>query len=456
MRFRRSRKRRWALMAATAVAVGLLTVGATGAYAKSGPPSTQCSGANIIGQGASVMKIAYQNVFSPDFNTSANAAACSGTQGTGGKPTATYTSTSSGLGLESWGVGGKPASFGPTNAFVVTEEPPSETAKAEIEANESPAGSAADSLLTIPVLQESIAVLVHLPANCAATSTTFPGRLVIGNETLQKIFLGTVNNWTEIKDGGDQLTGTGCSAPITRVVRLDPAGSTHILKKYLNLINETAFPTEDSTTQTWNEVSEGTGNIVWPAAAAVVRPAKTGDAAEVAKVAETAGSIGYASLANARANSAFVPPAGGKEEPTFWAPIQNDGISTTKQTFEDPSTDAETATTATANCAKEKFTNGKGSKFPPSSTQDSWAPVTTETKEKNYTLCGIAYELSLTKFSAYPSTTSGEELTVSNFLNFLLETKTGGGQLLIENHDYEALPKKIDKESLAGVKLIAF
>ena len=239
-------------------------------------------------------------------------------------------------------------------------------------------------------------------------------------------------------------------------MRLDSAGSTHILKKYLNLINELPFATEASTNQTWNELSEGPGNTVWPAAAAVVRPSKTGDPAEVAKVAETVGSIGYASLANARANNAFMPPAGGKGEPTLWAPIQNDGTSTKKQTFEDPSTDVDSATPAGANCAKEKYTNGKGTKFPPSSTQESWAPVTTATKEKNYPLCGIAYELSLTKFSAYPLTTSGEELTVSNFLDFLLNTKTGGGQLLIEGHDYEALPKALDKESLNGVKLIGF
>lgn len=452
MRLRIKLHRGWAYIAAVASAIGVLSVAAAGASAA----STQCSGANIIGQGASVMKIAYQNVFGPDFNTSKNAAACSGTQGTGGKPTANYTSSSSGLGLESWGVNGKAASFAPTNAFVVTEEPPNAAEKGEIEGNESTPGSAPKSLLTIPVLQESIAILVHLPAECTATSSAFPGRLVIGNETLQKIFLGAIVDWNEIKDGGDDLTGTGCSTPITRVVREDPAGSTHILKKYLNLIDDSSFTTEDSTNQNWGELSEGTGNTVWPAAAAVVRPLKSGDSAEVALVAETAGTIGYGSLADARANSAFVPSAGGKERPAFWAPIQNDGTSTSKQTFEDPSTDADSATPAGANCAKEKYTNGKGSKFPPSSTQESWAPVTTATKEKNYPLCGIAYELSFTTFSAYPLTTSAEELTVRNFLSFLLETKTGGGQQLIEDHDYEALPKALDKESIGGVDLIGF
>ena len=280
---------------------------------------------------------------------------------------------------------------------------------------------------------------------------------MLGNETLQKIFLGTINSWSEINvNGGDTLTGSSCSSPISRIVRLDSAGSTHIFKKYLNLINNTAFLTENSTNETWNDISEGAGNTVWPKAAAVVRPSKTGDSAEVAAVAEKAGSIGYASLADARANKAFVPPEGGKEQPTFWAPIQNSGVKTTKETFQDPSTDAETTETEDANCAKEKYTNGKGAKFPPASTDDTWQEVTTETKQKNYPLCGLAYQLALTKYSAYPLTTSGEEITVENFLEFLLETKTAGGQRLIEKHDYEALPKKLDKESLDGVKLIGF
>lgn len=450
MRFRKTRWRSSACIASAVAALATLGAGAPGASAE----VTQCSGANITGQGASVMKIAYQNVFTPDFNTSTISSACSGTQGTGGKPEVKYTSSSSGTGLASWGVGGKAGTYGTSNAFVVTEEPPNENAKKEIENNETTPGSAPKSLLTIPVLQEAIAIIVHLPAECTATSTAFPGRLVLGNETLQSVFLGTINSWSELsgKDG-NTLTGSGCASPIKRIVRLDSAGSTHILKKYLDLINNTAFTTEDSTTETWAQISEGTGNTVWPAAAGVSRPTKTGDTAEVSDVAETAGSIGYGALADARANENFVPPKGGKEKATFWVPIQNSGTATTKEKFADPSTNADTAETAGANCAKEAYTNGQGSKFPPSSTDESWSAVTTATKEKKYPLCGIAYELSFTKFSAYPGTSAAEEITDENFLSFLLNAK-GGGETLIADHDYEALPKALDAEANAGVGLI--
>lgn len=418
--------------------------------------ATQCAGTNITGQGANVEKIALQTVWGPDFNTSTNKAACSGTQGSGAKPAVTYNSTSSGIGLESWGVNKHAASFAPTNAFVGTEEPPNAAEKAEIEANET--SLAPEAVESIPVLQEAIVAIVNLPAGCTATSTPDPGRLVLGNATFEAIFLGKITKWSQITDSGDALSGAGCNpeTPITRVVRLDSAGTSHIFKKYLALIDAAPFETESATSQTWNELSEGAGNTVWPKAAAVVRPAKTGDSAVISKVAETAGSIGYASLANARANSSFIPPKGGVGTATFWAPVQNSGTATKSAKYADPSTNGEEAAPAEANCAKTKYTNGKGTKFPPASSADAWNEVTTATKEKNYAICGLAYDLTVNRYSVFPAATEGEAITANNFLLFVLESKTGGGQLLIVNHDYEPLPKSLLKEAVAGAQATAF
>jgi ABC-type phosphate transport system substrate-binding protein len=425
------------------------------ANAKTTGPSNQCSGSNIGGQGAAVMNIAIGKVLAPDFNTSANPDACNGTQGTKGTPKVTYTQTSSGQGLESWGVNKHAASFALTNAFVATEEPPNPAQKGEIEANETT--STPETVQTIPVLQEAISVDVNLPSGCTANSTAAPGRLVLDNTTLAGIWDGEITTWGQITDGGDTLTGAGCgTAPITRVVRLDSAGTTHILKKYLFLIDSNPFQTESGGTANWNEISEGTANTAWPKADAVVRPGKTGDSAEVAKIAETPGSIGYAALANTRANAAFYAPKGGPGTGTFWVEVQNSGTSTTKAKYSDPSTDGEVEAPAEAHCAKTKYTNGTGTKFPPKSTADSWAEVTTATKEKAYTLCGLAYELALSKYSAYPGTEALEAVTAENFLTFELQTKSEGGQALILNHDYEPLPKNLVKEALAGAASIAF
>jgi hypothetical protein len=452
MRFMRGRRTlpAFVLAAASVAAIG-------GAGAASASAATQCSGSNIAGQGAAVQKIAIQNVWGPGFNTSSDPLACAGTQGSGGKPTVTYTSDSSAVGLESWGTEKHAASFIPTNAYIGTEEAPGVGQTGEIEENETTKGSAKASLQTIPALQESIAVLVHLPAGCTASSTSNPGRLVLNNTTLQGIYLGTINTWGAIKDGGDTVTGTGCAADsITRTARLDSAGTTNIFKKYLALINGSPFETEAAEHLTWVQAASGSHNIDWPKAAiAVVKPAKTGDAAEVAKVAETPGTIGYAGMADARANTAFVPSGGGAGTAVFWAPVQRNGTAASGK-YADPSTDGESATAANANCLKTKYTNGTGTKFPPKTTANSWAEVTTSTKEANYPICGFGYLLALSKYSAYPGTTEGEATTVKNFLGFVLSTGAQGGQSLLVNHDYEPLPTKVLKEAQKGAAAIVF
>jgi ABC-type phosphate transport system substrate-binding protein len=444
--------RRLTLACAAAVSVLALAAGPALAAKKTGPQ--QCSGINVTGQGANVASDAL-SVWTSAFNTSANAAACSGTQGSGATPKVTYTTSSSGIGLESWGVGKKGAGFSPANAYVITEEPPNPTEKAEIESNETTV--LPETVETLPVFQEAIPVLVHLPSGCTATSTSNPGRLVLNNTTLEGIFRGTIKTWGEITDGGDTLTGTGCgSTSITRVVRDDSAGSTHIFKKYLSLINATTFESEKGSSVTWNQISEGPENTTWPKAAAVVKPAKTGDNAEIAEVAAKAGSIGYGSLANSRKNASFVPPNGGAGTATFWTPIENTGTTTKKPKYQDPSTNGEVATAATANCVKTKYTNGT-TKFPPKTTVASWSEVTTATKETHYPACGIGYALTLKGYSDYPATESGEATTVENFAAFVLATSSGGGQTLIASgHDYEPLTTALDKEALKGAAQTVF
>jgi ABC-type phosphate transport system substrate-binding protein len=438
-----------------AVAAALAVPGV--ASAKKGNPN-QCSGSDITGQGAAVEKIAVSSIWSPDFNSSSDPAACSGTQGDGKAPTVGYNSTSSGLGLESWGVGGGSASFGEGNAFVGTEEPPNATAASQIEANETT--HVAGTVQTIPVAQESIILIVHLPSGCKASSSFDSGRLVLNNETLDGIWNGTITEWSQITDDSDKLSGESCNAssPITRVVREDPAGTTHILKKYLALIDTSKFEVEGGgPEQSWNEISEGSGNTLWPVGkTTVVKPTKTGDTAEIDLVASTAGSIGFASLADTRAISQWYPPSGGSGTAFFWTPIQNNGIKTAKPTpkYADPSSNGESSTKAEANCESTKYTNGAGTKFPPKTTGSNWSSVTTSTTEKNYPLCGIAYDLALSSYSAYPGTTPGEAQTVGDFFKFVLSTGPDGGQTLLAGNDYEPLPTKLDKEALKGADLI--
>jgi ABC-type phosphate transport system substrate-binding protein len=467
MTFLRGRR---AASACVAVAAVTALVAPSAASAKGGPKGSVCSGVSITGQGAAVA-VGAQTLFDTQFSSvsNANPFACSGSQGTKGTPTVGYFSTSSGKGLASWGSGGSLVNDGPpatdgfsaSNAFLATEEAPNSSQATNIEAQESTPGSVTNTVLSIPVALESINVIVNLPAGCTATSTADPGRLVLNNVTLESIFNGTITEWSQIKDDGDALSGGSCNpnAEITRVVRPDSSGATHILKQYLNLINGNALTTP-SGSETWAELSEGTLNTVWPTGSTpIVSSASTGDNAEIKEVVATPSSIGYGSLSDVRLNSSFVPATGGAGTATFWVPIQDNGVSTKNAKYADPASNGEVAAKATANCGDTKFTNGKGTKFPPATVALPWDSVTTATKQKNYTLCGLAFDVVLGKYSAFPATTAGEEQTVSDYVNFSLSTATGGGQTLLNSNDYEALPAKIVKEATSateGVGLIGF
>ena len=279
------------------VGLGILAAGVLAAVSASGAQAaTQCSGEpEIGGQGAAVEKVAMA-AWSNGFNTSTAKTACSGKQGSGGKPKVNYNATSSGAGLRSWGAEFKKVEeikFGPSNAFVGTAEAPNETQQNDIIGQESTPTTG--TLETLPVAQFALVVYANLPTGCTASSTAVSGRLVLNNSTLQEIFDGTITTWGGLKDGGDAITGPGSPStaecqvdPITVVVRGEKAGTTNVLKKYLGLIN-TAPLTTASGEKTWQQLSEGSLNTVWPTA---LNPAKTtveGDEAEADKVAAHAG-----------------------------------------------------------------------------------------------------------------------------------------------------------------------
>jgi ABC-type phosphate transport system substrate-binding protein len=438
---------------ATACAVSAAAVAALAAPGvASATTSLQCTGENITAAGSTLQELAQKDVWNPDFNTSTNKLACSGSQGSKAKPTVSYDSIGSGPGLEKWGYNGHAFEAG-SFAIAATDEPVNAAQKEEIEKNETT--STPETVQSIPVLQGAVAIIIDLPANCTATSTAAPGRLVLNNSTLAKIWTDEVTKWSQITEDGDSVTGTGCDAetPITHVVREEGSGTTHIFKKYLQLSDATPFETEKGASKDWNELSEGPENTTWPKADAVVRAPGSGK--EAAKVAEIASSIGYVNLANARANGKFTPGVGdgGAGTQRFWAEIQNSGTSK-KPTYSDPATNGDAEATANSNCAKEKYTNGTDTKFPPASTADVWNEVTTSTKEVNYPLCGLTYDTVLSDYGAYPGTTTGEAITASNYLLWVLEDKAGGGSELILNHDYEPIPKALVKEAETGVKRV--
>ncbi len=444
MKVKQSRRWTTALVVAVA-ATALSAVMAPGsALAKT---TTQCSGEPITGQGASVNSVA-MGVWDKGFNESTDKYACNGSQGTKGKPTVTYTNTGSGAGLESWGEEGKVTpNYGPTNAFIGTSETPNTTIFGEIEGHESP--KTAGQLANVPVVQLAVAVYVNLPTGCtSATSTADPGRLVLNQSTLAGIYDGSIKTWSEITDGGDALSGPSCTPTtdaITPVVRVDQAGTSHILKRFLGLIDGGKFATSKGELS-WDELSEGKLNIVWPTALNPKVTAKKGDAEEAATVASTPGSIGYSNLAELRATGKFSKTGeGGSGSAKFWVEIQSEEKKG-KFKYQDPATNLDVEAAGNANCKKTVYSNGSNP-FPPPAVNEPWNEVTTKTTEKTYPLCGFTYVLTIGKYSLFPGTTTGEAETVKDLLEYVTDKK--GGQAAIVGHDYEVLTSTVDKEAVA-------
>lgn len=426
-------------------AAAVMALAAPGA-ASAATIGEQCSGGPLTGEGSSLQKLAQQTVWAPDFNTSANPKACNGTQGSKETPTVTYTSVGSGAGMEAWGINGH--AFEGSNGYVGTDEPPNATQKAEIQSHSKHPKE--NTLETIPVLQGSVAIIVRLPKSCAGTSISNPGRLVLDNVTLEKIWNAEITKWSELTENGDTLSGTGCNAEstINRVVREDESGTTSIFKKYLALING-----EDDIVGElgWRGISEGTENTVWPGT--VLRPSEKGGGALAKLVNETPSSIGYVNMAEARSTGDFAAPTGGKNTARFWVPIQNNGLEQEEETYADPSTNGDAKELANANCANTVYTNGT-TPFPPASTTEVWNEVTTKTEEPNYPICGLTYDLTFHEYSQYPGTTLGEATSANNYL--LFELASGGGQELIKKHDYLALPTALQVEARTGAEKTKF
>jgi hypothetical protein len=389
----------------------------------------QCSGANITGQGAAVEGVA-QGVWTTNFNTSADKFACSGKQGSKAKPTVTYTSTSSGAGLRSWGAEDKSPTeinFGPGNAFFASAEAPNSTQSTDIINQEST--PTAGTLETLPVTQYALTVYVNLPTGCTATSTPASGRLVLSDKTLEAIWNGTIKEWGEITDGGDTITGAGCATDtIVPVVRKEKAGTTNTLKKYLGLINKGTLVTSKGN-ESWDALSEGSLNVVWPTALAPTLTTAEGDAAEANKVASIPGSIGYSNLAELRVLNLFSGTGNGAGTAKFWVEIQNGTKGkgkAAKTTYEDPASNGDVTAAASANCKSTQYTNGESS-FPPPAVTALWNEVTTSITlpEKTYSICNFAYVGVSTKYSLLPGTSEAEAQAVHDYFRFVADKKGG-------------------------------
>jgi ABC-type phosphate transport system substrate-binding protein len=207
------------------------------------PPSEpSCSGADIRGGTSTLQALLQQQIWVPQFN-----ALCAGGNAV------QYTS-GIGEGGRGWLSDFRTKSFPPGEFGAVDEAPD----RAEIEGIDGIAEGAHE--VVIPVAQTAIAIVADPPPNCSITRIT--------NEDLEHVFRGNFLTWGRISTA----SGSGCDAPITRVVRAEVSNTTYQFKRYLGIINPKVLACSGG--RTWDEMSrpgqplpfaeEGEPQNAWP------------------------------------------------------------------------------------------------------------------------------------------------------------------------------------------------
>ncbi len=333
----------------------------------------------------------------------------------------------------------------------------------------------ASHLLTIPVMMGAEAMVIHLPEHCKASSTAASGRLALNQAMINKIY-SVGATWKEVAEqegaGNEIVTdGTGTcetSAPVKAVVRFDGSGTTHIFKVALAKNSSAKFEDESGGSHSWLELAEGTPaikcdgakdtklNECWPTAAKVIHATTSGNPGVLKEVAATAGSIGYADLAQARTEGGFAPGDAESSAAKFWAVVESSAkVSSkgTKRKYEDPSKNKYSATPSSSNCKDTEFVNGSET-FPPPSVLSPWNEVGAKRESKTYPICGLTYVLVNTNYAAYSEHggNTPEAQSVKDYVGFITNKATGGK--VIKNHDYLESPKSLAAKVEEGLALI--
>lgn len=473
---------RIALPGLAAVAAAIAIVPGTAAAT-----APNCTGVEAInGQGSTLQNNAQRSIWNGTGTISFNNSSigCSSTS-----LPVTYntdsTHTGSGNGTAEWAQGLNFRS-GSTGAALIGTDDALTTGLYTNITNQRTTRGTNDGPLTFPVTQASVAVVVHLPANCTVSGGLGVGtnkQLGLDYATLNGVFTGTINTWADLStaqpSGAGTLIGTGCSATITRIVRLDASGTSAGFKRFLYQYNTvTTLATQQSdvttcargTTGSWQDLSNGPCNQAWPVA--IMRASTSGGGGEAASVAATAGSIGYVALPDARANGSFSPATSSD----FWAQLPSATLAstrvpTTASQWADPATNGDVAASAQSKCTGVAYAQSVAPGSPgvgvpptrgttPSSVNDStgaWSQVADfagAATTVSYPACTLTYDLALGKYADYPGTDATEAPSVKTYLTYVVNNTANGGQTAIASGDYAALPGPIQSTSNSGLSLI--
>jgi len=405
----------------------------------------QCSGSNVKGLGAFLQTQAHERWSSEGeqgFNGSPSILACSGSQGSGGTPEASYVPVGSPAALHAWGADDgvfHAGEFGGPYHFLGTDIAPSGPVGEEKTMLANMKAALGSDVAVLPVAQTAIAIAAHPPRMPAHPACTVPKLTGI---QVEKIFSGEIRNWRQLSFASDRTVGGDCDQSITRIVRGESAGTTYQFKHYLNQVNPLPLECTGKEKLTWAQLKEPFGgetppNVEWPRNAACQEeegPVTTvsgevgeGEIGPLSFVAENPGTITYGSLPEAK-----------RLAPKQIVDVHNGA------TYADPE-----AAEGSANCAAVEYTLPAEWE---AGVNVDWSqvygsnPSIGKTAKSAYPICTLTWAIAATeKFSEAAST------TVRDYLRFAVFK---GSQLAIEPLGYQELPAPVADAANAALSHI--
>lgn len=405
----------------------------------------QCSGTNAKGLGAFLQTRAQQNWSSSKefgFNGSSNPLACSGSQGTGGKPQVSYVPVSSTAALHAWGADDgalHSKEFGFPVNFIGTDIAPSGSVEEKGTMLANMRSALGSDVVVVPVTQTSIAIAANPPRLPAHPACTVPR---ITPVQLQKVFSGEIKNWRQIGTASDSSVGGDCDQAITRIVRDESAGTTYQFKHFLNQVNSAPLACTGKEKRTWAQLqapfgpaAETSPNQEWPSngqcqegegkVTTVSGPGGEGEIGPLSYVAENPGTITYGSLPEARlrAPEQIINVFNGIK---YSSPENGEGE---------------------ASCGAAKYTRPAGWE---SGVNVDWSqvygsdPNIGEVAKNAYPICTLTWDV-----AAANHFSKGVATTVHDYLAFVTDKE--GGQAAVRHIGYRDLPAPIAKASTAAI-----
>ncbi|HEV3071157.1 MAG TPA: hypothetical protein VGY76_07025 [Solirubrobacteraceae bacterium] len=386
----------------------------------------QCN--SITGSG-SVLQTALQTIFTKEVKTECEE-----------PPAVEYKATSNEQALKEWGsekgeLNAKESGNGvKLDKYIASDLAPEEMQIKMMDKAAKATSGLTNSVVTTPVAQSAVAVLVSLPVACSATMTA-PNVEDLALEEEWSANKGTLE--ALIKNAGIMSCGTKEAPKL--IVRKDSASATAGFKRFMNEINKT----------TWAKfVKTGklAANNEWPA---TVEKTGEGGEGEAKTVYNTPNSMGYADLADAKTVGFTSLPThhkNGKEEYySFFVEVQNSNKGTVK--FASPE-----AGSGASNCEATTYTEPEGGVAP--DVDWSLASESNGLAGTTYPICTLTFDLAWQHYSYLGSEIFLQEQyadTVQSYLMWLLIK--GQNEKALKSDHFAPLPSETISKAAKGVKL---